>query len=266
MSELLKYGAHINAQKLSGKTALMAAVKMDARDCVELLLEAKADVNIVDSDNATALRNTIEHGDVETLKLLVAAGAQPEIGYSVYDSPLYAALASHTSEILDVLLSAKAHIDMSKLTKHNTRPLEKIVRRGKTQIMQQLVDAGLDLSQSRNLSAYVIHTAVKNNDERMLRLLVRAGAPVDAVDLSRTNRTSLMSAVSPSILRYLLETHCHQTGYLKPLENIRDTCDAKSLLDDKKNWHAPEYNDDEHDDDDDDDDDDYQYSDEYYDY
>ena len=72
-----------------------------------------------------------------------------------------------------------------------------------------------------------------------------------------------MSAVSPSISRYLLETHCQRTGYLKPLENLPKTSDAEAVQDEDDEdeeyrwWYTQQSNHDQYDD--------HHYSDAYYD-
>ncbi|MEO6185581.1 MAG: ankyrin repeat domain-containing protein [Steroidobacteraceae bacterium] len=91
---LLKYKADLRLANEAGVTALMAAAgsghganptrgryKTDAQaaECVSLLIDAGADVNeFVPRSRATALHAAAAHGWNDTVKLLVARGADPE--------------------------------------------------------------------------------------------------------------------------------------------------------------------------------------------
>lgn len=65
-----------------GQTALMLAVSHGRLDTVRLLLEAGADVNIQDEDGSTALMCAAEHGHLDIIKLLLA---QPDCDVTVVD-------------------------------------------------------------------------------------------------------------------------------------------------------------------------------------
>lgn len=55
-----------------GQTALMLAVSHGRLDMVKLLLEAGADPNIQDTDGSTALMCAAEHGHIDIVKHILA--------------------------------------------------------------------------------------------------------------------------------------------------------------------------------------------------
>uniref|UniRef100_A0A0A9WCW6 KN motif and ankyrin repeat domain-containing protein 1 n=1 Tax=Lygus hesperus TaxID=30085 RepID=A0A0A9WCW6_LYGHE len=95
--------------KQHGQTALMLAVSHGRIDTVELLLEAGADINIQDDDGSTALMCAAEHGYIEIVKLLLA---QPDCDLSItdYDGTTALAIAMEAgNRDVGVLLYAQEH-------------------------------------------------------------------------------------------------------------------------------------------------------------
>jgi len=68
--------------KVHGQTALMLAVSHGRLNTVSMLLEAGADMNIQDDDGSTALMCAAEHGHVDIVKLFLM---QPECDPSICD-------------------------------------------------------------------------------------------------------------------------------------------------------------------------------------
>ncbi|XP_014256373.1 KN motif and ankyrin repeat domain-containing protein 3 isoform X2 [Cimex lectularius] len=95
--------------KEHGQTALMLAVSHGRIDTVEMLLEAGADVNIQDEDGSTALMCAAEHGCIDIVKLLLA---QPDCDLSItdYDGSTALAIAMNAgNRDIGVLLYAQEH-------------------------------------------------------------------------------------------------------------------------------------------------------------
>ena len=76
VQELLGHGAVVNAATDEmGATALMWAIAAPHRDIVMVLLENDADVGVSSMKGMTPLLTAARSGDIETAKLLIAAGA-----------------------------------------------------------------------------------------------------------------------------------------------------------------------------------------------
>jgi len=93
---LLKKGADVNGQNVSGWTPLMAAIKAETKteeeiyDMVEFLLENNANPNIQDHTGKTALMHAAEKNYSSIVQLLLKVGAKTNIknneGRTAYDS------------------------------------------------------------------------------------------------------------------------------------------------------------------------------------
>jgi ankyrin repeat protein len=78
VSELIKAGATLDLQSVKEKTALFMAVYNQSMECLKLLIEAGANVNVI-VKNTTALSLAAFRGDMEIVDLLLLAGADPTV-------------------------------------------------------------------------------------------------------------------------------------------------------------------------------------------
>jgi ankyrin repeat protein len=113
---LVKRGAHVNEANVSGVTPLMAASggnvpHRDAKvETINVLLASGADPNLRDREGTTALMNAVSAGSFEAVQLLIQAKADPNICDEAGFGPLMLATQmKDRSEILKALL--KAHAD-----------------------------------------------------------------------------------------------------------------------------------------------------------
>ncbi|KAK6620193.1 hypothetical protein RUM44_006594 [Polyplax serrata] len=100
--------------KQHGQTALMLAVSHGRLDMVKLLLEAGADPNIQDGDGSTALMCAAEHGHLEIVKHILG---HPECDTSIVDCDGSTALAiamEAGNRDIGVLLYAREHFSNSR--------------------------------------------------------------------------------------------------------------------------------------------------------
>lgn len=81
VAKLLEAGADPNAAREGGQTPLMDAVAVGTSDprCIEILLRGGADANRADGKGLTALFHALLSAPVETFRLLLKHGADPEL-------------------------------------------------------------------------------------------------------------------------------------------------------------------------------------------
>lgn len=119
---LLAQGANVNARSAMGQTPLILAARTArSRDAVELLLRYGADAQATNAFGATALMAAAAGGDVGTVELLLAKGADPnaqpapnEGGFLFgggRSALLWAAFRGNTS-LIQVLLRAGAQVNV----------------------------------------------------------------------------------------------------------------------------------------------------------
>ena len=111
MSMLIEAGADVNARdQNSDMTPLVyAACRKGGNQFIDLLLRSGAEINAkVGASGITALVCAVEMKDAETVKMLIAAGADLEMADNYGKTPLMRAQSKHAEEIVQLLSDAGA--------------------------------------------------------------------------------------------------------------------------------------------------------------
>ena len=263
---LLEYGADVNAvERERGQTALMWAVAQKHADVTRLLIESDADVyarsdvwyqlentagNTNPSGNfrmahggSTPLLFVARNGDVETARVLVEQGADPNAAEAGYTA-LHAAVLRGQVELAEALLDHGA--DLNAVIEHGTAgrrfSADYSIRRqligtdafwlaakyGEVEILRRLVERGADpLVVRSNMTALQVAmgnsgSGLENRRDRigneppdqadeeqrtleLARILIDLGVDVNAT--SRRGDTALHDAVRksyPSVIEFLV--------------------------------------------------------------
>lgn len=202
MLYLLDQGVNPNDRTADGCTALTTAIREDRGELVDILLSRGADPAIRGQDwplcmavkrptilkkllaatpNPRAFRGVVEMAvvanQIESIKLLLAAGVSVEDKNCGVFSPLTTAIREERKDIVRYLLDV-ANADPNAPGEH--LPIVKALRRysGDTEILQMLLTRGSDINKMhRGWNA--ILQAVENGDAEILKLLIDMGGPVD---------------------------------------------------------------------------------------
>lgn len=208
---LLDQGVSPNDRTAEGCTALTTAIRENRSELVEILLARGADPSIRGQDwplcmavkrppilrklltatpNPRAFRGVVEMAVVanqlESVKLLLAAGVSVEDKNCGVFSPLTSAIREERKDIVRYLLDV-ANADPNGPGEH--LPLVKALRRysGDTEIIQMLLTRGADINKMhRGWNA--ILQAVENGDAEILKLLIDMGGPVDLQQVDESGR------------------------------------------------------------------------------
>ena len=213
---LLASGAHVDSRDVSGQTPLMKAVMDKELESVQLLLQAKANVDVSAFD-MTPMRIAVEEDFVEAATLLVAAGAQIDSGFPKDDCALIATITgdSQTTDMLTFLIDNKADVNV---VKRGWTPLALAVLRGNVEAVKVLLKNGADINNEK--ARMCVLTAAKfcldGDVEEMMELLVAAKADVNAVNPLNPYLTPLLREIGSGA------TH---------LKNIRLLIDAGAKID-----------------------------------
>eukprot|EP00746_Dinoflagellata_sp_MGD_P066900 gnl/MRDRNA2_/MRDRNA2_27654_c0_seq1.p1 gnl/MRDRNA2_/MRDRNA2_27654_c0~~gnl/MRDRNA2_/MRDRNA2_27654_c0_seq1.p1 ORF type:complete len:246 (+),score=65.00 gnl/MRDRNA2_/MRDRNA2_27654_c0_seq1:465-1202(+) len=142
---LLQAKADLNAQDGEGKTPLHLAIEEDLDNAVDVLLESKADVN---------LGNLLSN---------------------MQNSPLMDAAHANNPDLALKLISAKA--DINKQGKQGMSALHLAARRGRVRMVQILMEARADASQTSDLGT-ALDLAKKNGGIPLLKLFGVLPTPI----------------------------------------------------------------------------------------
>ena len=225
LQEIITHGVYVDAQNIDGETALWLACSYRQQDSVKILLEAGAnpniastdrctslhaavnggcsknilsalldhgaDVNAITRNNETALKIACEMGNINSINVLLNAGASPHIADTNGDPCLHYALnAGCSKEILQTIISHGA--DMNATTTNNVTALVKAVNNRNMGAINVLLNAGADTNITNGDGDTCLHDAVTNGNKDVLQLLLNHGADVNVTNSK--NETALMIA------------------------------------------------------------------------
>ncbi|KAL6241240.1 hypothetical protein RBB50_011919 [Rhinocladiella similis] len=209
---LLEQEVNANDRTPEGYTALTTAIRENRVDFVDILLAHGADPGIRGQDwpicmavkqpailkkllpkvhNPRAIKGVMEMAvtanELESIKLLLAAGVSVEDKNGGVFSPLTTAIREDRKEIVKFLLD-EAGADVNAPGEH--LPIIKAIRRfrGDTEIIEMLLARGADINlMYRGWNA--ILQAVENGDATVLKNLVEHGGTVDLEAKDESGRT-----------------------------------------------------------------------------
>jgi len=206
VKQLIAQGANVNAHDEHGRTALMSAVRKGQREIVRMLLDAGADPNLQTSYGATALSMASGHHP-DIVRMLLDAGADVDKGKGLVQAAWYGQL-----EIVRMLLKAGADVNVQ--TRYECTPLFAASLNGHREIVRTLIDAGADV---HAMCRHGITAMGTTYDPRIIYLLLRAG---DNIRHLNTRLLLDLAAALPSLAATLLgivaliwnRTHLKQAG------------------------------------------------------
>jgi ankyrin repeat protein len=236
-SFLLTLGADVNAEAAEGgKTALQAAVESGNLETIRQLLAGGAYVNntVARNEEQTALAVAVVDGNIEITRLLLDAGANAnaQVEVNMHESEVKGTLIqlaafSGELELTRLLLKARADINAPPIEHgcmgilrrvfegdsrgldlpylHIFRPtadsggftaLQAAAKRGHLQIVRLLLDAGADINApaAESCGVTALQAAVFANNLALILLLLARGADVNAPAARVNGRTALQAA------------------------------------------------------------------------
>lgn len=186
MRNLLDRGMDPNRADNKGETALMnAAGSEDNIEAVRLLLDRGADPNLADKSGKTALISaSISINNVDTIRLLLEKGANPNAkdknswwAEDEFTALMWAILLRRT-ENMEALLDAG--VDLHIKSKKGTTALVLAVREGRIEVVQALLRRGVKANDEDAIGKTVLNYAEDHLEGQMqtdmIRILKKAGA------------------------------------------------------------------------------------------
>jgi cell wall assembly regulator SMI1 len=190
---LLEKSASANVLFKDGAAPLHHAVSTENLEMVKLLLDAGADPNSVSKGNEdTPISLAAEGGQVETVRTLLEGGANPNSENSLGLSPLGLAAMGETDdhvEILRALIRGGANLDGGGVCTALMCSLDGLLESARV-----LLEAGADVNASRSPRGTALHMAIEDNKADFVALLLKHGADLMARtpdDADYPNRTAL---------------------------------------------------------------------------
>ncbi|KAI0883239.1 uncharacterized protein GGS22DRAFT_168217 [Annulohypoxylon maeteangense] len=184
---LLDAGANVNAPE---GWAIQTAATEGHYDVVEELLKRGADVNAcTENPNfecGTAIQGACEWGKTDIVALLLEHGADPNLGSGSDKPPIVAAAMRAEEEIVELLVKAKAKLDVVGESDPSGTPLTGAAAYMPQSSLQLMLDAGADINLADNDGDTPLIVAASRGDEEAVLFLLNSGA-----DIMHSNKRSL---------------------------------------------------------------------------
>lgn len=175
---LIELGIDIHAANSDGTTALHLACNDGATEIVRLLLNAGADPNVMDSDKFFPLLLSSEK---DITKMLIEHGANVNlVGYENET----ALMSSENLDFVKLLVAAGA--DLNVKNKNGVTALEEFIIHGNGEMASFLIESGADVSEDR-----LVNLAIRRGLKNVVAQLVKNGADID----SEQNCGSILTAL-----------------------------------------------------------------------
>jgi ankyrin repeat protein len=203
----LKRRANVNAPLPDGTTALHWAVHWNDLETLNLLVRAGADLNATNRYGATPLWMACSDGDTAIVEALLKGGANPNLAALEGESPLMAAARAGSVEITGVLLAHGADVTAKDSWKGQTALMRAVGDfEPHADIARVLIENHSDVNAKSKGGFTPLLFAVRQGDLESTRLLVEAGANVNekAPDGSNVLLVGINSGYF-RIAEYLLE-------------------------------------------------------------
>jgi len=179
---LLESPKLVNLRNDAGFTPLHLAALNKQGETVKLLIAKGADLNLKSTcrQEATPLHFAVTGGDLEIVKLLVAKGAKVDGREIDGETPLCYAAFNGYNDIAAFLLEKGAAINVKGMSESGSSPLGYAVSQGKMETAKFLVSKGADLMDISGGGRTLLHRAAFRGTKELFQLLVEKGADVNA--------------------------------------------------------------------------------------
>ncbi|KAI0169704.1 hypothetical protein GGR52DRAFT_478508 [Hypoxylon sp. FL1284] len=176
---LLEAGADVNAPE---GWAIQTAASEGHYDVVELLIKHGANVNAFSRNEnfeaGTALQGACEAGRKDIVSLLLQHGVDPNLGGGSEAPPMLATAIRAEEEILELLVKAKARIDVLGCEDNTSTPLISAAAYMPQSSLQLLLDAGADINLQDGEGDTALIIAASRGDADVVSFLLDNGADI----------------------------------------------------------------------------------------
>ncbi len=176
---LLKQRADVNVPQSDGATALHWSAYLEDAETTALLIRAGARVDKRNHYGITPLALASGNGNAAIIDQLLKAGADPNGVVRAGETPLMLAARSGNTDAVKVLLSAGAQVD-AKETWNGQTALMWAAAAGHGPVVHVLIDHRANVHARSNSGATPLLFAVRRGDMTAVRSLLAAGADVKA--------------------------------------------------------------------------------------
>ena len=192
---LIRAKADVNALRADGATAIQWAAYRNDLKLAQLLIAAGANVNAPNHDGATPLSLAAENGSAAMIEKLIEAGADPNQRLANGETPLMMAARNGSVAAIKVLLHHKADVN-TKETLRGTTALMWAAEQGHSDAVKALVAGGADLGAATEWDTRNSRLNIAPTVQQRAQSAQGAGG-LGGLARARTRRAAAGGAASP---------------------------------------------------------------------
>jgi ankyrin repeat protein len=192
VQSLLKGASQQQLAGAEGTSALAWAATRNDLEMADMLIRAGANVKAANEFGATALYAAAGHSDPAMAQKLLAAGADANAALPSGETPLMLASSRGNLATVRALLAAKADVNAKDVAGGQTA-LTWALSEKQSAVVAELIKGGADVNLGSKSGFTPLMFAAQQNDVDSARMLLNAGAKVDAGQ-PRSGLTALMIA------------------------------------------------------------------------
>lgn len=238
---LISMGVDVNAQNLSGKTALSEACRSAKKEMAVLLIQNGADINASDSAGRTALMDAISSRNEQMVSLLLSYGANVQVQELYGRNAYHAAALTGNVEIINMIRNAggnpmsrdsggespfsiviRADINIVQAVLGNNTTLVDsdgntpvhilVEKNGSKTLLTQLLNMGYPVSQRNGKGMTALNMAVEKDNKNLALVLLEYGAdPYLATPQGENAITSVFRTKNFTILDTIVKYNSTKT-------------------------------------------------------
>uniref|UniRef100_A0A8C4Q763 Ankyrin repeat and SOCS box containing 2 n=1 Tax=Eptatretus burgeri TaxID=7764 RepID=A0A8C4Q763_EPTBU len=155
-------------------TPLSLATTQEQVECMKILLEAGASPNLRGSRNETPLYKACENNNNGAMQLLLKFGADVNVCGNHGHTPLFEAISKNNKDMVELLVAAGAKIEVR--NNFGLTPMFLAAACGRLDILKYLHALGTDVDTEAKDGATALYEACKNEHEDIVEFLLSIGA------------------------------------------------------------------------------------------
>ncbi len=190
---LLAAKADINMTDGIGNTALHYAALFNYAEAIEYLLARGADPNLRNREGKTALHFAVTKQFVPIARALLAANPNIDLQDKAGWTPLHYAVSSKLPDFVQMLIAAGANLNVQ--SKKSWTPLHYAVSGGYADLTQTLLAAELDINLQNEVGWTALHMAIFLNRIDLVQILI-AISDIDLALQDNAKQTALNLAIA----------------------------------------------------------------------
>ena len=174
----------VNATNKKTRTALVVACMFNNEGAIKVLLDAGADPNIADVDGYTCLHDAVTgHYSIEVLQAIIDRGANVNATNKRNETALTRAFTYKNESAINVLLNASADPNIADDTYGDTCLHKAVTRDCSIEVLQAIIDHDAILNATNKTTRTALAVACLFNNEGAIKVLLNAGADPNPADV-----------------------------------------------------------------------------------